>query len=158
MKVGLIGCGTISGTYLKVAKRFPILEVVACADVLPERAQARAEEFGVPRALAVDELLADPEIELVLNLTVPKAHAEVALRAVEAGKSVYNEKPLAVAREEARRLLARARARGVLVGGAPDTFLGGGIQTCRKLIDDGAIGQPVAAVAFMLNHGHESWH
>jgi predicted dehydrogenase len=158
VKVGLIGCGTISGTYLKVAKRFPILEVVACADVLPERAQARAEEFGVPRALAVDELLADPEIELVLNLTVPKAHAEVALRAVEAGKSVYNEKPLAVAREEARRLLARARARGVLVGGAPDTFLGGGIQTCRKLIDDGAIGQPVAAVAFMLNHGHESWH
>ena len=158
MKVGLIGCGTISGTYFKVAKRFPILEVVACADAIPERARARAEEFGVPRALEVEELLADPEIELVLNLTVPKAHGEVALRAVEAGKAVYNEKPLAVARAEAQRLLERAGARGVRVGGAPDTFLGGGIQTCRKLIDDGAIGQPVAAVAFMLNHGHESWH
>ena len=158
MKVGLIGCGTISQTYFKVAARFPVLEIVACADAIPERARARAEEFGVPRAVSVDELLADPAIELVLNLTVPKAHGEVALRAVEAGKSVYNEKPLTVGREEARRLLELAEEGGVRVGGAPDTFLGGGAQTCRKLIDEGAIGSPVAAVAFMLNHGHESWH
>jgi predicted dehydrogenase len=158
VKVGLIGCGTISQTYFKVAARFPVLEIVACADAIPERARARAEEFGVPRAVSVDELLADPAIELVLNLTVPKAHGEVALRAVEAGKSVYNEKPLTVGREEARRLLELAEEGGVRVGGAPDTFLGGGAQTCRKLIDEGAIGSPVAAVAFMLNHGHESWH
>jgi predicted dehydrogenase len=158
VKVGLVGCGTISATYLKVARRFPILDVVACADALPERAEARAAEYGVPRALGVDELLADPEIELVLNLTIPKAHGEVGLRAIEAGKSVYNEKPLAVTREEGRRLLERAEAKGVRVGAAPDTFLGGGIQTCVELIDKGAIGQPVAAVAFLAGHGHESWH
>ena len=158
VKVGLIGCGTISATYLKVAKQFPVLEIVACADALPERAEARAAEFGVPRALGVDELIADPEIEIVLNLTIPKAHGEVGLRAVEAGKSVYNEKPLAVTREEGRQLVERAKAKGVRVGAAPDTFLGGGIQTCLELLDSGAIGQPVAAVAFMAGHGHESWH
>ena len=103
-------------------------------------------------------LLADPEIEIVLNLTIPKAHAEIAQRAVEAGKSAYNEKPLTITREDGRKLLATAKANGVRVGGAPDTFMGAGIQTCRKLIDDGAIGQPVAATAFMVCHGHESWH
>jgi predicted dehydrogenase len=158
VKVGIVGCGTISGIYLKVAPTFELLEVAACADIVVERARARAAEFGVPKACTVSELLADPEIELVINLTIPAAHAEVALAAVEAGKSVYNEKPLAVDRGEARRLLERARAKGVLVGGAPDTFLGGGIQTCRKLIDDGAIGRPVAATAFFANHGHEGWH
>jgi predicted dehydrogenase len=158
VKVGLIGCGTISATYLKVAKRFPVLDVVACADALPERAEARAAEFGVPRALPVDDLLADPEIELVLNLTIPKAHGEVGLRAIEAGKSVYNEKPLAVTREEGRALLETAKQNRVRVGAAPDTFLGGGIQTCVDLVDQGAIGQPVAAVAFLAGHGHESWH
>ena len=158
VRVGIVGCGTISGIYLKVAPTFELLEVAACADIVVERARARAAEFGVPKAVSVEELLADPEIELVVNLTIPAAHGQVALAAVEAGKSVYNEKPLAVDRAEARRLLERARAKGVLVGGAPDTFLGGGIQTCRKLIDDGAIGQPVAATAFFANHGHEGWH
>src|SRR5919201_3053241 len=156
--IGIVGCGTISGIYLKVAPTFELLEVVACADIVVERARARAAEFGVPKALSVEELLADPEVELVVNLTIPAAHGQVALAAVEAGKSVYNEKPLAVDRAEARHLLERARARGVLVGGAPDTFLGGGLQTCRKLVDDGAIGQPVAATAFMAGHGTESWH
>jgi len=102
--------------------------------------------------------MADPEIEIVVNLTVPQAHGEVALQAVRAGKSVYNEKPLTTEREEAQELLAEAKKRGVLVGGAPDTFMGAGIQTCRKLIDDGWIGEPVAATAFMLSRGHESWH
>lgn len=157
-KVGIVGCGTISKTYLQVMPTFEILEVAACADLLLERARARAAEFGVPRALTVDELLADPTIEIVVNLTIPRAHGEVGLAAIEAGKSVYNEKPLAVTREEGRQLLERAAARGVRVGAAPDTFLGGGLQTCRKLIDDGVIGEPVAAVAFMTNHGHESWH
>lgn len=156
--LGIVGCGTISGIYLKVAPTFDILEVVHVADVLPKRAQARAAEYGVPRAGTVEELLADPAVDIVVNLTIPKAHAAVALAAVEAGKSVYNEKPLAVERADGQRLLARAREQGVLVGGAPDTFLGGGIQTCRKLLDDGAIGAPVAATAFFANHGHEHWH
>jgi predicted dehydrogenase len=158
VKVGLIGCGTISAAYLSIAKRFPMLEIAACADMLDERAEARAAEYGVPRVLSVDELISDPDIELVLNLTIPKAHGEVALRAVEAGKSVYNEKPLAVSREEGARLLERATVKGVRVGAAPDTFLGGGIQTCVDVLDSGAIGQPVAAVAFLAGHGHESWH
>lgn len=158
VKIGIVGCGTISATYLKVAPTFENLEVAACADVLIERARARATEFGVPRACSVEELLADPAIEIVVNLTIPRAHGQVALAAVEAGKSVYNEKPLAVERDQAARLLARAAECGVLVGGAPDTFLGGGMQTCRGLIDEGAIGDPVAATAFFANHGHEGWH
>jgi predicted dehydrogenase len=108
--------------------------------------------------MTVEQLLADPSIEIVLNLTVPKAHAEVALAAIEAGKSVYNEKPLAVEVDAAATMLRRAKEKGVLVGCAPDTFLGAGLQTCRKLIDDGWIGEPVAATAFMLGHGPESWH
>jgi len=158
VNIGVIGCGNISGIYLENAAAFDNLNVVACADVLPERAQAKADKYHVPRACSVDELLPDPEIELVVNLTIPMAHAEVALAAVEAGKSVYNEKPLAISREDGRRLLEAARARGVRVGCAPDTFLGGGLQTCRKLVDDGWIGQPVAACAFMFSHGPESWH
>lgn len=158
VKVGIVGCGAISGIYLKNARTLKMIEVVACADLVLERAKARAEEFGVPKACTVDELLADPSIELVVNLTVPQAHAEVALRAVRAGKSVYNEKPLTVERDEAKLLLKEAKERGVLVGAAPDTFLGAGLQTCRKLIDEGWIGEPVGASAFMLIPGHEFWH
>lgn len=157
-KVGVIGCGNISGIYLEVGQTFEILEIAAVADLIPERAQAQAEKYGIARACSVAELLADPEIKIVINLTIPNAHAEVGQMVVEAGKSVYNEKPLTISREDARRLLETARANGVRVGSAPDTFLGGGLQTCRKLIDDGWIGEPVAATAFMLCHGHESWH
>jgi predicted dehydrogenase len=131
---------------------------VACADLILERAQAKAEEHGIPKACTTEELLADPEIEIVLNLTTPDAHAEVGLAAVEASKSVYNEKPLTIRREDGARLLQMAREKGVRVGSAPDTFLGGGLQTCRKLVDDGVIGRPVAATAFMACHGHEDWH
>ncbi|MDI7277680.1 MAG: Gfo/Idh/MocA family oxidoreductase [Anaerolineae bacterium] len=157
VKVGLVGCGNISGVYFQNCLSFPILDLVACADLIAERAEARAAEFGV-EARSVEGILADPEIEIVLNLTIPKAHAEVALQALEAGKSAHNEKPLAIIREDGQRLLEVARARGVRIGCAPDTFLGAGIQTCRKLIDDGWIGEPVAACAFMMCHGHESWH
>lgn len=157
-RIGLIGCGTISKVYLEVSKTLEDLDVIACADLIPERARARAEEFNIPKACGVQDLLKDPEVQIVLNLTIPRAHAEVGLAALESGKSVYNEKPLAVSREDGRRLLEEARSRGLRVGGAPDTFLGGGIQTCRKLIDDGWIGEPVAATAFMTGHGHESWH
>lgn len=158
IKAGVIGCGNISSIYLEVGQTFEILEIAAVADLIPERAQAQAAKYHIPRACSVEELLADPEIQIVINLTIPNAHAEIGQRAVEAGKSVYNEKPLTINREDACRLLETAQAKGVRVGGAPDTFLGGGLQTCRKLIDDGWIGEPVAATAFMLCHGHESWH
>ena len=157
VKVGIIGCGNISATYFKNLATFDSVDVAACADIEASRAQAKAEEFGV-RALAVEELLGDPDINIVLNLTVPVSHAAVNLAALAAGKHVYTEKPFAVARDDGARTLAAARAAGLRVGCAPDTVLGGGLQTCRKLIDDGAIGTPVAAVAFMPSHGPEAWH
>ncbi len=158
VKIGIIGCGNISPAYFKGCRLFDILEITACADIDLGRARARAEEFGVPRACTVAELLADPEIQIAVNLTIPKAHAEVSLAALQAGKHVYSEKPLALNRAEGCQILQAAEAKKLLVGCAPDTFLGGGIQTCRKLIDDGWIGYPVAATAFMTCHGHESWH
>jgi predicted dehydrogenase len=158
VKVGIIGCGNISGAYFRGCRFFDILEIVACADLDVERAREKAAEYGIAKAYSVAELLADPEIEIVINLTIPRAHGEVALAAVQAGKSVYNEKPLSVTREQAQPVLEAAKVRGVLVGCAPDTFLGGGYQTCRKLIDDGWIGEPIGATAFMMSHGPESWH
>lgn len=156
--IGIIGCGNISGIYMQNAARFPILDLKACADIDLNRAEARAAQYAIPRVCTPAELLADPEIELVINLTVPAAHAQVALAAIAAGKSVYNEKPLAIALEDGHKLLDAAAKAGVRVGGAPDTFLGAGLQTCRQLIDEGAIGEPVAGAAAMLGHGPESWH
>ncbi|NJD01423.1 MAG: Gfo/Idh/MocA family oxidoreductase [Ruminiclostridium sp.] len=159
VKTGIIGCGNISGIYLtNCTKVFKALDVVAVADLDISRAEAKAAEHGIPRACTVKELLSDPEIEIVINLTIPAAHAEINMAALEAGKNVHVEKPLAITREDGRKILALAKAKGLLVGCAPDTFMGGGIQTCRKLIDDGWIGKPVAATAFMTCHGHESWH
>ena len=158
VKVGVIGCGTISGAYFKGFEPYDILEVVACADLEVGRAREKAQEYGVPKACTVDELLADPNIQIVVNLTIPKAHASVNMAAIEAGKNVHCEKPFAITRKEGLKTLAAAKEKGVLVGCAPDTFLGGGGQTCRKLIDDGWIGEPVAAAAFLAGHGHESWH
>lgn len=158
VNVGLVGCGNISAVYLRVLPSFENLSVVACADLLLDRAHARAAEFGVPKGCSVEELLADPTIEIVLNLTIPNAHASVAEAALRAGKSAYNEKPLAITPTDGRRLLTLAAERGLRIGGAPDTFLGGGLQTCRKLIDDGVIGEPVAATAFWMTRGHEHWH
>lgn len=158
VRVGVIGCGAICAQYFKMAAKLPILEMAACADLDRNRAEYRAEEFGVPRALAVEELLADPDIDVVLNLTVPKAHAPVALEALRAGKHTFHEKPFAITREEGQAILEAARATGLRVGCAPDTFLGAGIQTARKVIDDGRIGRPVAFTSFMMGRGHESWH
>ena len=157
--VGVIGCGNISSRYLAhLTERFTKgLKTVAVADLDMSRAEAAAETHGL-KAMSVKDLLADPSIDIVVNLTIPGAHAEVAMDVVNAGKSVYNEKPLTLTREQAGDLLAAAEKTGVLVGGAPDTFLGAGIQTCRKLIDDGWIGKPVAATAFFLSHGPEAWH
>ncbi|MEJ7654744.1 MAG: Gfo/Idh/MocA family oxidoreductase [Chloroflexia bacterium] len=158
VKAGLIGCGTISAAYLRNSRTFPVLEITACSDLLLDRAQARAKEFGVPKACTVEELLADPEIEIIINLTIPAVHAEVGISALEAGKHVYSEKPLAIELEDGKRLLEVARERGLRVGCAPDTFLGGGHQTCRKLVDDGVIGEPIGATAFVASHGPENWH
>ena len=156
--VGVVGCGNISGIYLEAGKKWDILNIVACADIDLPRAQAQAAKYGIPKACGVEELLSDPGIDIVVNLTVPQAHAEVALAALAAGKSVYNEKPLALDRDQAKRMLDLAREKGLRVGCAPDTFLGGGLQTCRKLIEDGVIGEPIGATAFMMSHGPEGWH
>jgi predicted dehydrogenase len=151
VKIGVVGCGMISSIYLKnCTQTFDILDVVAVADLVPELAQQRAEEFNIPRACTVDQLLADPEIEIVLNLTTPKAHAALNLQALAAGKHVYTEKPFALTYEDADSVLMLARSKGLLVGCAPDTFLGGGLQTCRKLIDDGWIGTPYGASGLIL--------
>ncbi|MBN1681122.1 MAG: Gfo/Idh/MocA family oxidoreductase [Anaerolineae bacterium] len=157
VSVGIIGCGAIAPAYIRGCTPFDIIDLAACADIDLARAQAFGQEYGI-RACSVSDLLADPDIQIVLNLTVPNAHAEVALAVIQAGKHVYSEKPLAITRDEGQRVMAAAQAVRVRVGCAPDTFLGGGIQTCRKLIDDGAIGDPVAAIAFMAGHGPESWH
>ena len=158
-RIGIIGCGAISSAYLENAtKRFPMLEVVACADLIPERAREQAEKFGVPTVCTTEELLDDPNVDIVLNLTIPAVHDEINRRALSAGKHVYVEKPLALDLSEAESTVALAKDAGLRIGCAPDTFLGAGIQTCRSLIDKGEIGEPVAATALWAGHGHESWH
>ncbi|KFN10153.1 MAG: Gfo/Idh/MocA family oxidoreductase [Paenibacillus macerans] len=158
IKVGIIGCGKISGIYMENCRKFAELELAACADLDLSRAREQAERYGIPRVCTVEELLGDPDIAIVINLTIPAAHAEVCLKALEAGKHVYVEKPLAVTREDGLTILETARRRGLLVGSAPETFFGAGIQTALKLIRDGAIGRPVSATAFMMSRGHEHWH
>jgi predicted dehydrogenase len=156
--LGIIGCGNISGAYFKVLKNFNQVRIAACADMDVARAQAKAKEFGVAKGCSVDELLADTSIDIVINLTVPQAHVPVGLQCIAAGKHVYGEKPLGLERSQGRKLLDAAKAKNLRVGSAPDTVLGGGTQTCRKLIDDGALGTVVGGTAFMLCAGHESWH
>jgi predicted dehydrogenase len=158
VRLGVVGCGNISEIYLENLGALAGVEVAAVSDMDRGRARARAEQFHIPKALSVEELLVEPEVEMVVNLTIPKAHFEIAMAALEAGKSVYNEKPLAVRRKDARKVLDLARKKGLRVGCAPDTFLGAGLQTSRQLIDSGAIGVPVGATAFMISRGHEDWH
>lgn len=158
VRLGLVGCGNISSAYITGCRQFDFLEVAAVADAVPAASRAKASEHGITQVVPVAELLADPNIDIVINLTTPTAHAEVSLAAIAAGKHVYSEKPLAITRADGRSILYAAAGRGVRVGCAPDTFLGGGLQTCRRLIDDGAIGEPVAATAYMMGHGPEGWH
>jgi predicted dehydrogenase len=155
--IGIIGCGNISTAYLKAARRFPILDVRAVADLRSEAAERRGAEFDLP-AMRVDQLLKRDDIEIVVNLTVPLAHTDVTLAVLNAGKHVHSEKPLGVNVAEATKVMALATEKNLRVGCAPDTFLGGGHQTARKLIDDGAIGTPVAGSAFFMCPGHERWH
>ena len=159
MKIGVAGCGTISAAYLQTLRSFPSLEVVACADSVLARAQATAAEFAIDRVCSsAKELFADGEVELVLNLTPPRAHAAVSLAALVAGKHVYCEKPLGVDRGEGRRLVVEAAQRGLRLASAPDTFLGPGWQRARALVDGGAIGRPLGLRASMLCPGPEGWH
>ncbi|WP_077328967.1 Gfo/Idh/MocA family protein [Virgibacillus siamensis] len=157
LNAGIIGCGNISSIYFKNCRNFQSVDIVACADLDMERAQAKAEEFNV-KAYTVEEMLEDSSISIIINLTVPAAHGQVALEALEAGKHVYTEKPLAISLEEGKEVLESAKSKGLRVGGAPDTFLGGGIQTGIKLIQDGWIGKPIAANAFFMSNGVEEWH
>jgi predicted dehydrogenase len=159
LRVGVVGCGNISSIYLKNCTTvFKNLEIRALADLVIDRAKAKAAEFGIGRACSLAELLKADDIDAILNLTIPMAHAEVALAALAAGKHVYGEKPLAVSLAEGERIAALAKSKGLYIGSAPDTFLGSGLQTCRKLIDDGWIGEVTGATAFMLCGGHEGWH
>lgn len=153
--VGVIGCGAISTRYLETVARHPVIALRALADRDPAAAERQAARFGA-RALSVDALLADASVALVLNLTVPQAHAEVSLAALAAGKHVHSEKPLGVSVAEGRAVLEGAA--GLRVGCAPDTFLGGAQQTARGLLDAGAIGRPVGGLAAFLCPGHEGWH
>lgn len=155
-KVGIIGCGNISSIYLQNLQQAACLQLVAVSDVDMGRAQAQADAYGI-RAMPVADLLAS-EVDIIVNLTTPQAHVPVSRQIIDAGKSVYSEKPLGLRHAEVQTLLARANDQGVLVGCAPDTFLGAGLQTCRRLIDAGDIGEPLAASGFMLCPGHESWH
>ncbi|HEY3466372.1 MAG TPA: Gfo/Idh/MocA family oxidoreductase [Amycolatopsis sp.] len=156
--VGIIGAGVISGTYLENLTSFPDVRVLWVADLDTERAAARAAEYGVPRSGTVPELLADPEVEIVVNLTIPASHVDVGLAAVEAGKHVWAEKPLALDRQTGRKLLDRAREKGLRVASAPDTVLGAALQTARRAVDAGRIGRPLTALALFQVPGPEVWH
>ncbi|MEV0609949.1 Gfo/Idh/MocA family oxidoreductase [Polymorphospora rubra] len=157
-RIGLVGCGAISGQYLTTLARTAGLELVAVADLDRSRAEQVARARPGIRDLPVDDLLTDPDVDIVLNLTTPAAHADIALRAIAAGKDVYGEKPLAATTAQGRAMLSAAASAGVRVGCAPDTVLGTGTQTARRAIDDGLIGAPVAATATMVTAGHERWH
>ncbi|GAB3020376.1 Gfo/Idh/MocA family protein [Natronobiforma cellulositropha] len=155
--LGIVGTGAISDRYVQAGQIYDELEVVACADIDTERARETAAEYDI-EAMSVDELFAADEVDIVLNLTPPTAHAEVTLEALEAGKHVYTEKPLAVSSAAGQEILETAREHDCLVGSAPDTFLGKSFQTCRTLLEEGAIGEPIGALAVWGSPGHESWH
>ncbi len=156
--VAVVGCGTISDAYLRNLTSFPDVRVLYCADLVRDRAEAQAAKYGVPGAGSTAGALGQPGVELVVNLTVPTAHAQTAAAAIAAGKNVWIEKPLALDTTAGRQLLAQAAAAGVRVGCAPDTVLGAGLQTARGLIEAGAIGVPQTALALMQDPGPERWH
>ena len=157
MRIGVVGCGNISDIYLQNGPRFRDIVFTACADLSPEAANRQAERYAIS-ARSVKELLKSDDVDIVLNLTIPEAHAAVSLEAIEAGKHVYSEKPLATVVADGEAIVAAARARGMRVGAAPDTVLGAGVQEARALIDAGAIGKPLSGLAAVMSHGMEHWH
>ncbi|WP_345800409.1 Gfo/Idh/MocA family oxidoreductase [Microbacterium sp. AZCO] len=157
-RIGIVGLGFISTVYLETLSKAPDAVITAVADLDAARAAAVAQTLPSARALSVAELLAQDDVDVVLNLTIPAAHAEIALAAISHGKDVYGEKPLAASFDDASRIIAEASAAGVRVGCAPDTVLGTGVQTARAVMDAGEIGRPLAATAVMVTPGHERWH
>lgn len=155
--IGLIGCGNISTIYLTNLPRIPGAAVRAVADLRPEVAEAQGKRFGIP-AVTVDALLQRDDVDLIVNLTIPSAHAAVSIAALSAGKHVFCEKPLAVDVAAGRRVLEEAEARGLLVGSAPDTFLGAGWRLARRLVDEGKVGKIISGTAFVMSRGMEHWH
>jgi predicted dehydrogenase len=156
--VGVIGAGVISREYLENLTQFPDLEVRFIADLDVDRAREQAERFGVAASGTVSDLLADDDIEIVVNLTIPRVHVEIAKQVLAAGKHVWSEKPFALDRESGRGLLAAAQQAGLRVATAPDTFLGAGIQSSRRVLESGQIGSPLSALTLMQGAGPESWH
>jgi predicted dehydrogenase len=156
--VAVIGCGVISDQYLANLTRFPDITVIGCADLDLARAAEQAAKYGVPHSGDPVSILSLPDVDLVVNLTTPAVHAAVAIQAITAGKHVYGEKPFALTVKEAEAVLAEAERRGVRLGNAPDTFLGAGLQTARRLIEQGRIGTPTAARATFATPGPDLWH
>ncbi|MGB8454007.1 MAG: Gfo/Idh/MocA family oxidoreductase [Anaerocolumna sp.] len=160
IKIAMIGVGAISGIYLEnITNVFKEIEIIGVCDLVRERAESAKEKYQIKKIYdTMQDAFADPEADIILNLTRPYEHYEVTKEALIAGKHVYSEKPLGATFEEGKALVALAEEKNLMLGGAPDTFLGSGIQSCRKLIDDGFIGEPVGAAAFMICRGHETWH
>jgi len=158
--IGFVGCGDISRIYLSnISKVFTDLKIIGVCDLIRERSEKAAKEFNIGKVYTdMHELFADPEVDIVLNLTRPYEHFDVSMAALNVGKHLYTEKPLGASFDEAEKIMALAKSKNLLIGGAPDTFLGAGLQTCRKLIDDGQIGEVFGASAYMVCRGHESWH
>ena len=160
LKIGMVGVGAISGIYLEnITKTFKEIELVAVCDLIKERALNAQEKYNIPKVYdTMYELFEDEEIDIVLNLTRPYEHFEVSKEALLHGKHVYSEKPLGATLAEGKELVRIAEEKGLMIGGAPDTFLGSGIQTCRKIIDSGMIGKPIGCAGYMICRGHETWH
>lgn len=157
LRVGIVGAGNISSIYCENLGKFPSIDLVGISDLDTARAQSQADKYGI-KSFGVDELIEGDAVDLILNITIPAAHGPVALRSLENGKHVYNEKPLSVTRDQARELNKAAAEKGLRVGCAPDTFLGAGHQKARKLIEEGIIGIPVAVHGYMISRGVENWH
>ena len=159
MKIGVLGYGSIGEIYVEnITNVFREVEFVGVYDIVDERAEKAVATYGGVKYKSMDEMFNDSQVDIVLNLTQPKTHYETNIKAINAGKHVYTEKPLGISYDEGNKQVVAALARGVRIGGAPDTFLGAGIQTCRKLIEDGHIGTPIGFTAFVINRGPEAWH
>ena len=159
MNIGIVGCGNISDVYFKnFSTMFSNTQVLACTDIMMEKAQASGEKYGIKKVYSFEDMLKDPEIDIVLNLTVPAAHFEVSMAVLNSGKHLYSEKPFTISAEEAKKIVETGIEKKLYVGCAPDTFMGAGLQTCKRLIMDGEIGRPIGATAFFHNHGIEDWH
>ncbi len=156
--IGVVGCGNISDIYLKnITQLFPTLTLIGVSDLDSAKAEHQASTYDT-KVYTTDELLHHPDVDIILNITTPKTHRTVSEAALKAGKHVYVEKPLALNAEDGRYLLQLAKENNLHIGGAPDTFLGAGIQTCKKIIEDGWIGDIIGCNANLVCHGHEHWH